>query len=939
MNYSNRVKGNRPVGRKIFMQGGVCYNRAVPLAMAAIVDKRIIVPPEPGLMGAFGVALEVIKRIEAGVLKAARFDLPSLAEREVTFGRSFVCRGGKERCDRKCEIATLILDGKKFPFGGACNRYYNLRRNVRYNTDQLDLVRVRQMLIFDTYGPRPEDRPPGGTLPRIGISKSFLVNTYYPLYANFFNALGFEVVLPDEPSREGISSRNAPFCFPAELAHGFFYRLLEMENPPEWVFIPHFQSIPAQNGNASAQVCPFVQGEPFLLKTTFADQLKRKGIRVLSPMLNLVRGLGQAEAPMVEMALKLGVSKNAARRAFHLALDRQLQCLEQMKRYGKQALAELEARSDQIAVVLFGRPYNAFAGDAHMGIPHKIASRGVRVLPLDFLPLENEPTKHHMYWGMGQLILKAAHKVKAHPQLFGTYITNFSCGPDSFVIGYFRDVMGQKPSLTLELDSHTADAGLETRIEAFLDIVAAYRRLEDGRPGRIETDAFAPARTVHAKEGIRVISSSRETLDLSDPRVTLLFPSMGRVGTACLSAVFQGKGFNAHAFPPAGEAELKTGRANTSCKECLPLILTTGMLLNYVRLHQKEGEVVVYFMAGGSGPCRFGQYSVFMQDLIKRLKLPDVALLTLSSENAYGGMDNDFQRRGWWSIVISDTLEDIRSMLLANAVDTTAAMAVFEDELGAIMESLRQGRFNVVEAQLERSAARLRNIPLRKPAHEMPTVYLAGEIFVRRDGLSRQHLTEKLAQRGFATICAPVTEWMHYADYLADANLSEYRMSVIEKIQLMLRRNFKRKYEKRIKASLARSNLVQTAPIDIRRIVGSAEPFISPHLKGEAILTVGSALTEVVNHACGVIAIGPFGCMPNRLAEAILSESMTAATKLSIDGQSDGLKTLLTQIEDLPFLAIESDGSPFPQLIDAKIDTFCLRARRLHAKMKASAHR
>ena len=37
MNYSNRVKGNRPVGEKVFMQGGVCYNRAVPLAMAGLV--------------------------------------------------------------------------------------------------------------------------------------------------------------------------------------------------------------------------------------------------------------------------------------------------------------------------------------------------------------------------------------------------------------------------------------------------------------------------------------------------------------------------------------------------------------------------------------------------------------------------------------------------------------------------------------------------------------------------------------------------------------------------------------------------------------------------------------------------------------------------------------------------------------------------------------
>ncbi len=67
-NYINRVKGHRQVGDKVFMQGGVCYNRAVPLAMAAVLKKPIVVPPEPGLMGAFGVALELKKRIELGLV-------------------------------------------------------------------------------------------------------------------------------------------------------------------------------------------------------------------------------------------------------------------------------------------------------------------------------------------------------------------------------------------------------------------------------------------------------------------------------------------------------------------------------------------------------------------------------------------------------------------------------------------------------------------------------------------------------------------------------------------------------------------------------------------------------------------------------------------------------------------------------------------------------
>jgi predicted nucleotide-binding protein (sugar kinase/HSP70/actin superfamily) len=105
-------------------------------------------------------------------------------------------------------------------------------------------------------------------------------------------------------------------------------------------------------------------------------------------------------------------------------------------------------------------------------------------------------------------------------------------------------------------------------------------------------------------------------------------------------------------------------------------------------------------------------------------------------------------------------------------------------------------------------------------------------------------------------------------------------------------------------------------------------------MTGEAILTVGSSLTEIVSHSCGVIAIGPFGCMPNRIAEAILNETMNSKDKLATDPKNGKLRSILTDIDDLPFLAIESDGSPFPQLIDAKIETFCLRAERLHHKMR-----
>ncbi len=933
MNYANRVKGNRPVGVKVFMQGGVCYNKAVPLAMASLVGKPIIVPPEPGLMGAYGVALEVRKRIEQGLMKADRFDLETLVNREVIYGKSFTCGGGKEKCDRGCEIARIEIEGKKYPFGGACNRYYNLRFDIRYDVKKLDMVRIRQQLVFEKYGAY---KPVNGNGKRIGLNRSFLVNTYYPLYSTFFTELGFEPVLPDLPSQEGIDQRDAAFCFPAELAHGFFHSLIQTDDPPEFIFLPHFKAIPVENGYSTSQVCPFVQGETFFLRTTFRkrlNELEKKGAKVLAPLLDLTEGLEAAEAPLTETAIQMGVSRDQVKAAFEKAMMQQRKCMDEMQDIGGQVLKELEKEPERTAVVIFARPYNGFVEEAHMGIPHKIASRGVLVIPFDFLPLEREAFKRHMYWGMGQLITKGARVVERHPQLFGTYITNFSCGPDSFIVGYFREMMGRKPSLTLELDSHTADAGLETRIEAFLDIVAAYRQLVSQRQITKKIKAFLPATTVMNNGIPKVRTSDKGEVPFSDPRVTFLIPSMGKISSEAVAAVFRATGFRAKAHAPADEAVLKLGRANTSCKECLPLILTTGMILNYVNNGRRDDEVVVYFMATASGPCRFGQYYVFMEDLIRKLEIPDVALFSLTSENSYAGLGDTFHQKAWWAFVVSDVMEDIRSMILTNARDKDEGMAIFETEWQHILFELEYGNFSRLEDQLERTALRLSEIPMKRSPKDVPTVSLVGEIFVRRDGLSRQYLTEALAEKGFAAICSPIAEWIHYSDYLVDMGLVDYTLSVKEKIGFTIKKWYMRKAEKRIKAALSRSELVHAEPLHISTVIDAGKDYISPNLAGETILTVGSSLNEVATHSCGVIAIGPFGCMPNRMSEAVLNEVMTKERKLATAPGNERLRATLSDMDDLPFLAIESDGSPFPQVINAKLETFCLRAERLHQRM------
>jgi len=941
MNYSNRVKGNRAMGNNIFMQGGVCYNQAIPVAMAALTGKRIVVPPEPGLMGAFGVALEIRNRLEHGLMKESSFSLRSLKDREIAYEAPFVCNGGKEHCDRKCEITRIRIEGKVYPFGGACNRWYNLRYHISVDAEHLDLVKQHEILTFQNSRSDSPILPLTGVSTTLGINRSFLTNTYYPLYSSFFTRLGFQVILPDSPRPEGMVQKGSAFCYPAELAHGFFSDLLHKK--PDFLFLPHIRGMLVEKGNSVSTICPISQGESYYLASTFSDgetfrRLKENN-HLLQPVLDFSQGYDAAQEVMVNMASSLGRRKNDAKEAFQAAVAIQEQVFKTTRDKGSRFLSDLEEELDRYGIVIFGRAYNAFVPEANMGIPQKFASRGVGAVPLTFLPLADEAVAEHMYWSSGQLILKGAAFVARHPQLFGCYITNFSCGPDSFLLGYFRQMMGSKPFLILELDSHVADAGLETRIEAFMDIIRNYRELYLKR----RTSASAPSRETRPAlvnyEDSRIIDSQGKSYSLTDPRVHLVFPSMGRFHVDVAAAVFRSAGVRATALPDSDEEVLKLGRGNTTCKECLPLQLTVGSLLKYLQDRKDRDELLVYFMPTAGGPCRFGQYSQFMKAMIERQGIQNVILYSLDAENSYADLDaSNITLKLWTAIAIADAMEDIYGVLLSTAWDRDAAMAIYKEECRKIVQALEESpELKAIQPVLEKTAVRLKSIPLKRRPEETPTILLTGEIFVRHDAISRQFLIERLAEQGFATKVASLMEWIYYTDLCNKNGWVGITLSAKEKASLFLRSTWMKKYERTITKILAGSGLIPNRTEDIPHIVEKASPIINPLLLGEAVLTVGAALAEVPAPYCGAIALGPFGCMPNRVSEAILTREMNRGKKIkgkrSNNGSGSAAEDSLNT--PLPFLAIESDGNPFPQIIQAKLEVFLMQAARIHNLLHA----
>ena len=172
-----------------------------------------------------------------------------------------------------------------------------------------------------------------------------------------------------------------------------------------------------------------------------------------------------------KFARQFGIPSGVNKRAVKTAYAAQERFRDTLLKAGESALARLE-ETGQPGLVLLGRPYNLYDRSINCDIPRKLRTLyGANVIPLDFLPLEEEDISEindNMYWNSGRLILAAARITRRYPHLHLVYISNFKCGPDSYIKSFVNDASG-KPSLLLQFDGHSNDAGFLTRCEAYLD--------------------------------------------------------------------------------------------------------------------------------------------------------------------------------------------------------------------------------------------------------------------------------------------------------------------------------------------------------------------------------------------------------------------------------------------------------------------------------------
>ncbi len=502
-NYINRVVRGRKIGDCIFFQGGTAYNDSVAAAFAAVCGKEIVVPPYNGVIGAIGAALLARDKMLFGPGRgsasgegdggkkigqyipvadddqpaemqpaASRFRGYDLSLVDYTL-REFTCKG----CSNTCQIQEFNVEGDKTYWGDKCSERFRKQSKAAREPVIDDLLALRSRLMLDDSALPPT----AAAAPTVGIPLAMFAYGMLPFWRTAIAHLGYRTVLSDATNKkivqDSLDSVVAEPCFPIIAAHGHVANLAA--KGVDHILLPNIISMETRWLHTESHLCPWHQTLPFVVRQ--APQLKHLAGKFWTPTIHFREGRDCVTRELAAFFKPLGHSRKQVAAAVAAGFAAQDAFTAKIYAAGSEALNRI-VETGETAIVLVGRPYNLHDTGMNLSVGQKLRDYyGVNVIPQDFLDLDKydvQDVNSSMYWNLGHKIIAAAKLVGEHPNLHIIYITNFKCGPDSFIKHFIVRASG-KPFLTLQFDSHANDAGTMTRCEAYLDskgILRPWRR-------------------------------------------------------------------------------------------------------------------------------------------------------------------------------------------------------------------------------------------------------------------------------------------------------------------------------------------------------------------------------------------------------------------------------------------------------------------------------
>ncbi len=693
-NYLHRVVGQKEIGHRIFFQGGLAYNQGVVNAFRSLTGKEISVPPFFSVTGAYGAALFALEE----------------------------CRGFSN-------FKGFTLDIRK-AFAGFSPPAK--KKNLRSFSSR------EGEFIFKKYSP-----PKKSSRKTVGMPRALFTFGMYPMFRVFFEELGFDLILSNPTSEETIRKGQAyaleETCYPVKLINGHVAELVE--RGVDYIFFPDLYTVP-HPGSPSRQNygCPYMQ-LAFKMVNRAMD-LEKRGIPLLAPTIAFSLGEDFMRRSFMDLGKKLGRSEASIMEALQKSSKAYHDFEKSLGIRSAEVLRELP--QDARVFVMISKIYGILDPVLNLGIPEFLEERGHRVIPFYSLPEVDLSEEHpNMYWPFGQHILEAARFVKEHPNFYAIFLTHHGCGPDSSFSHYFREIMGDKPYLQVEVDEHASPVGVITRLEAFLDSLS-------GEP--LEANPPAP-------------SELTERMEHRTPKILSDFSLLSREGTLYLPQLYpygelgrealRSLGVAAELCPRSTAKSLDMGKEHILTNEYLSFSALLGEVLQTCRARENGGKRLAFLIPQTEGAEVGGQFGRLLRTLLDKTGYAEVDLLSPFLEDLL--YLEESQRNLLFQVLMAGDLVKLAPPKKRNL------------HLLSLLDSLREGSFSF--SRLLSLAEKIRKE--WKTEEPLGTIFVTGELSVLHKDFLNGFLLSKIEKQGYRVIWSPLSEgmWLFWRDY-ADQNLS-----------------------------------------------------------------------------------------------------------------------------------------------------------------------
>lgn len=547
-NYIDKVVGQKKVGEKIFLQGGVAYNQGIVNAFKAITGKEIIVPPFFSVTGAYGAA--ILTKEEIG--------------------------------DKKTRFKGFDIDTRE--------QYINKKREDKADNKSIYDEKTRN-LIFKDYDSSIDSKKK-----TIGIPRALFTYGMFPMFYALFKELGFNVVLSDPTDEKtiGLGQQYAldETCYPVKLITGHVAELVEKK--VDYIFFPNLNTVDHPSSKSRKNYgCPYMQLAYKVMNQSM--ELEKKGIKLLSPTFAFNLGKEFMMKSFSELGKTLNKTPEQTMKALEKGMEAFKRHEKRLKENSKEVIKEL--KSNEKVFVIISKIYGVADPILNMGIPSKLMDMGYKVLSFYDMP-EVDIFKGHpnMYWPFGQHILEPTQIIKAHPNLYAILLTHHGCGPDSVISHYFREEMNGKPYLHIEIDEHSSGVGIITRVEAFIN---SLKNIETKEADDMEE---------YLKKIVCKNVNIKSNLNEIDDELVIYLPYMYPY-SQIYKEILSSEGRCAKVLPITSNSSIEIGRKFTITEEYFSLTALLGDCFKEIYEQKNNDEKIAFLIPQNEGAEVDGQYN------------------------------------------------------------------------------------------------------------------------------------------------------------------------------------------------------------------------------------------------------------------------------------------------------------------------------------------